>query len=147
MARSPALNARSHGIGIAAGGSKHTPPVGQINGHHSLGKLHQIAQNTGRRYVILKSDGHKRRARLLRPAEFYAPAEQEPRDDPMLASNAGDRRSRLPAFHRDRELLFVAEERRAGVVGAVGASFEGTVKLLSASDWLAPVAGPSDFDW
>jgi hypothetical protein len=32
----PILNAHSHGIEVAAGGSKDTPPVGQINSHHSL---------------------------------------------------------------------------------------------------------------
>ena len=71
---------------------------------------HRITQNAGRRYVIGDSDRHKLRALLLRHAELYAPAEQQSRDDPMLASNAGDHRSRLLAFHRDRELLFVAEE-------------------------------------
>jgi hypothetical protein len=110
MARSPRSQralARHRG---AAGGSKDTPPVGQVNGHHSLGRLYKITQNAGRRYVIGESDRHKRRALLLRHAELYAPAEQQPRDDPMLAYNAGDRRSRLRALHRDRELLFVAEE-------------------------------------
>ncbi|MGY2903382.1 hypothetical protein [Bradyrhizobium sp. URHC0002] len=72
-----ALNARPHDIGIVAGGSKDTPPVGQINGHHSLRRLHKITQNAGRRHVIGESDGHKLRAFLLRHAELYAPAEQE----------------------------------------------------------------------
>ena len=91
MAQSPRLNAPPHSIGIAAG--KDTPPVGEIDGHHSLRRLHKITQNAGR-YVIGDSDGHKLRAFLLRHAELYAPAEQKPRDDPMLACNAGDRRSR-----------------------------------------------------
>jgi hypothetical protein len=38
----PALNARSHGIGIPVGGSRDTPPIRQINGHHSLRRLHKI---------------------------------------------------------------------------------------------------------
>ncbi len=70
-----ALNARPHDIGVVAGGSRDTPPVGQINGHHSLRRLHKITQNAGRRHVIGESDGHKLRAFLLRHAELYAPAE------------------------------------------------------------------------
>ena len=75
MAQSPRLNAPPHSIGIAAGGSKDAPPVGEIDGHHSLRRLHKITQNAGR-YVIGDSDGHKLRAFLLRHAELYAPAEQ-----------------------------------------------------------------------
>jgi hypothetical protein len=71
MAQSPRLNAPPHSIGIAAG--KDTPPVGEIDGHHSLRRLHKITQNAGRRHVIGESDGHKLRAFLLRHAEQAAP--------------------------------------------------------------------------
>jgi len=54
MAQSPRLNASPHSIGIGAG--KDTPPVWEIDGHHSLRRLHKITQNAGR-YVIGDSDG------------------------------------------------------------------------------------------
>jgi hypothetical protein len=101
--------------------------------------LHKITQNAGRRYVIGKDDRRKLRAFLLRHAELYAPAEQEPRDDPMLASNAGDRRSGCPLSIAIASFCSSLKKRRAGVIGACRASFEAAVKLLSAADWLALV--------
>ncbi len=82
----------------AAGGSKDTPPVGQINGYHSIGGCTRSRRTRGRRYVVGESDGHELRALHLHHAERYPSAEQQPSDDPMPANNAGDRRSRLPAF-------------------------------------------------
>jgi hypothetical protein len=60
----------------------------QINGHHSLRRLHKFTQNAGRRYVIGGSHGHRLRALLLH-AKLHAPAEQQPRDDPMKSERKG----------------------------------------------------------
>jgi hypothetical protein len=40
-----ALNARPHNIGIAANGSEHTPPIEQINGHHSFRRSQQLGHS------------------------------------------------------------------------------------------------------
>src|SRR4051794_5345202 len=68
------------------------------------------SQNGGRRVVVGQRDGGQPRALLLRNAELHPPAEQESRNDPVLAGNAGDGHTGLLCLPRDRKLLSVAEE-------------------------------------
>ncbi len=105
-----ALDLRSHGIRIAAGGSEDAPSIMEVNGHHALRWTYEIAQGACSGHVVGQHDTGELGARLLRDAELCAPAEQQPGDNPMLARDGRDLGARQLSFPGDREFLFVAEE-------------------------------------
>ena len=93
MRQSPSLSTRRpHRIGIAAGGRKDTPSIGQINGHHPFRRLHKVPQKRER----ATRSPRRRRARPSPACAAFraatsncdAPAEQKARDDPVLAGDA-----------------------------------------------------------
>jgi hypothetical protein len=100
-------------------GSKDTPPVWQINSHRSFRR----SQKASGHRVVRQRDASEPCARLLRHAELCPPAEQESRDDSLLAGNAGDRRTRLPVSITIASFCSSLKKRRAGVVGAREAPF------------------------
>ena len=105
-----ALDLRSHGIRIAAGGSEDTPSIMEVDGHHALRWIHEIAQGARGGHVVGQQDAGELGALLLRNAELRAPAEQQPGDDPMLARDGRDLGAGQLSLPGDREFLFVAEE-------------------------------------
>jgi hypothetical protein len=62
--------------------------VRQRNCCRIVGRSHKIAQNICRLHAVRQYDGRKLCAHLLRNAELYTPAEQEPGDNPVPAGNA-----------------------------------------------------------
>ena len=105
-----ALDLRSHGVRIAAGGSEDTPSIDEVDGHHALRWTHEIAQGAYGGHVVGQHDTGEFGAPLLRDAELRAPAEQQPGDDPMLARDGRDLGAGQLSLPGDREFLFVAEE-------------------------------------
>ncbi len=100
----------TNGVWIDAGRREHAPAVRQVDRRHSVRRLHEITQPKHRRRVVSERDGRKLRALPLRHAELHAPAEQQARDDPVLARDLRDADAGLVALQRDGALLFVGEE-------------------------------------
>lgn len=67
-----ALDLRSHGIRIAAGGSEDTPSIMEVDGHHALRWIHEIAQGARGGHVVGQQDAGELGALLLRNAELRA---------------------------------------------------------------------------
>jgi len=100
-------------IGLVEESAMAVPAV-QHNGGSTLirrkGQLHELLQGECRRRVVRQRHGCELRALLLRHVELHAPAEQHPRDDPVLARDARDAHARLVALQREDALFVVAEE-------------------------------------
>ena len=91
MVPSPPLELSTHCIGIAVVRRKDTPPVRQIDRHHSFWRLHEVLQRECCRRAVAERDRRKLHPLLLRHAERHAPAQQHSGDDPMLARDLRDR--------------------------------------------------------
>ncbi len=84
------VDLRSHGVRIAAGGSKDTQSITKVDGHHALRWTHEIAQGACGEHVVSQHNTGELGALLLRDAELRPPAEQQPGDNPMLARDGRD---------------------------------------------------------
>lgn len=88
----------------------------QVNGHHSLGRTYEVAQNLRLRCVGA-STMWASFARFFAQCQIVHAGGTAAGDDPMLAGNGRYLGARLLGFPRDRELLRVAEEASDGVGG------------------------------
>ena len=130
----PALGPRSHDIRVAPGGSKDTPSAGQINGHHSLGRLHKITQNGAATKSSARATGASFARFFCATPNCTRQRNRSPVTIPCLRATPETFAPGCPLSSAIASLCSSLKKRRAGVVGT---SFEAAVKLLSAANCLA----------
>lgn len=137
-----ALDLRSHSIRIATNWRKDATSIGQVNGHHSLRRTYEAAQNLRLGCVVGKHDVGEFRALLLPDAKLYTPAEQQnssPVTIPCLRATADTLAPGCSVSLAIASFSSSLKKRRMGAAGAVGSPISAAVKLLSGVEFLAPV--------